>query len=126
MLSDPEERGLPPIDGVALGAFAFLGARGELALVGIGVVAILAGGERNWLLEVVLDVTCRAGDLGMLAQKRIFCFGVIEIKACDERFPTAGSVARVAGLFEFAAMRIAMTGRAGGEIHVLVTGLAAG
>ncbi len=123
---DAEERGLPSIDGVALGALAFLGARGKLAFVGIGIVAILAGSEGNWFLEVVLDVTTRAGHLGMLAEKRIFCFGVIESKAGDKRFPAAGGVARFARLFEFAAMRIAVTGRAGEEIHVLVTGLTAG
>lgn len=82
MLLDAEERGLPSIYGVAFDTLAFLRACGELALVGIGVVAILAGGEGNWILEVVLDVTSRAGDQGMLAEKRIFGFGMIEIKAC--------------------------------------------
>lgn len=125
MLVEAEQRGLPSISGVTLGALAFPGARGELALVRIGIVAILADGEGNWFLEIVLEVACRAGHLGMLAEKRIFGFGMIEIKACEKGFPTAGGVARVARLFEFAAMRIAVTGRAGGEIHVLVTGLTA-
>ncbi len=126
MPADAEERGFPSINVVALGALAFLGERGELALVRIGIVAILAGGKGNWFFEVVPEVTSRAGDPGMLAEKRIVGLGMIEIKACRKRFPTAGGVARVARLFEFAAMRIAVTGRAGGEIHVLVTGRAAG
>lgn len=125
MLLDAEKGGLPSIDGVALGTLALLGARGELALMWIGIVAIFAGGEGNGFLEVVLEVTCRAGDLGMLAEKRIFGFGMIEIKACEKRFPAAGRVARVAGLLKFAAMGIAVTSRAGGEIHVPVTRLAA-
>lgn len=121
-----EKRRLPAIDGVAFGTFPLFRAGLELALVGIRGVAIFASGKGDFFLEVVLDVAGGTSKLGMLPEKRVFGFRVIEIKTGEHRFPAAGSVAGIAGLLEFAAVRVKMAGAAGIEFHVLVASGAAG
>lgn len=81
MQFDGEERGLPAFNVVALGTFALLSARGELALVRIRLVAIGTMRVDERLLEVTIEVAGRAGDLGVLAEQRIVGFGVVEVEA---------------------------------------------
>lgn len=120
MLIDAEKGRLPSADGVALGAFTFFRAGVELAFVGIRGMAVLASGERNLLFEVVLDVACGAGNLGVLSEERIFSFGMVEIEPWQHGFPAAGGMAGIARFFELAAVRVGMAGRAGVKLHVLV------
>ncbi len=111
---------------MALGAFAFLFAFLELTLVRIGPVATAAIGKGDLCLEISVHVTSRAGNWNVLPQKRIVCFGVIESKAGQQIFPTAGSVTGLAGFLEFALVRINVTRGAGVELHVLVANRTAG
>ena len=71
---------------MAFRAFTFLLAFFKLALVRVGFVAIAAIGEGERLLEIAIQVTRDAGNLGMFSDQRILRFGVIEIEAGQAEF----------------------------------------
>ena len=121
-----KEGRLPAIKVVAFRALAFLWASLKLALVGIRLVAIVAVRERELFLEVAVYVARHAGNLGVLADQRIFRFGVVEIKSRQHRLPTAGGVTGIAGFFEFPLVRINMAGGACVELHVTIPCRSAG
>jgi len=58
----------------------------------------------------------------VFAEQGEFCFGVIEIEACEQSFPTAGGVAGLAGFLELALVRINVATGAGREFHVVIAG----
>ena len=66
---------------VALDAFTRFRTRSELALVGIGSVAVLAYCKQNLFLEIILEMAGRTGDLRVFAQQRVLGLRVIEIEA---------------------------------------------
>ena len=93
------------------GAFSAVGTLGELAVVGIGLVAIHALGEGQRFLEVAAGVALSAIDRRMFAEERELGLRMVEalINALQrDFFPPARAVARLAGLREAAAMRILM------------------
>jgi len=120
VLFHAEGRRLPAIDRVAFGALTLFRPFLELSLVRIRRVAILAFGERNFFFEVVFEVASRTGHLLMLSEQGILGFGMIEIVARKHGFPTAGRVAGVARLLEFALVRIEVAVIALAKLHVLV------
>ena len=120
MLFNAECGGLPAIDVVTLCAFTLLRARVELAFMRIGFMAIVAIGERDFLLEIIFKVTGVAGHGGMLAEQRIFGLGVVEIVTGKHGFPTACGVAGIASLLELATVGIQVAIGAGREFHVLI------
>lgn len=121
MLFDAESGGFPPIDVVALRTFTLLWARVKLAFMRIGGMAIVAIGKGNFLLKVVLNMACGAGYRCVFAEEGVFGLGVVEIVARQHGFPTARRMARVASLFELAAMWIEVAVRARREFHVLIS-----
>lgn len=81
MFLDPELRRFPSVHGVTGRALASVGPLRELSSVRIGLVAIHALIEGDRLLEVALRMTLHAFHLRMLAQQRVLCLRVIEIRA---------------------------------------------
>lgn len=120
VLFHTEKRRLPSVDGVALGAFALLRTSFELLVVRIGHVAVSTVRKRDFLLEVIFDVAGGARDLNVFANKRIFGFRVIKIKAREQRLPAARAVANIASFLEFATVRIGVAVGASGELHLFV------
>ena len=114
-----EERRLPPIDGVAFAAFAFLRTLCKLAVVNV-FVTVRTIRERQRLLEVTVDVAGRATNRGVLAQEGILRFRVIESEA-GQLFPAGRGVASFATLWERAPVRVNMAIRACAELHVAVS-----
>ena len=103
---------------MTLGTLAFLWPAGKLAVVNV-FVAVHAIRKRDRTLEVAADMTCDATDLCVFAQQRIFRLGMIERETRQNLFPTGCRVAVFAPLFEAAAMRIDVAGRACRKLHVL-------
>jgi len=81
VFSNAEQRWLPAFHSVTLGTLALPGTSVELALVRIGRVAVFTFCERQWFLEIALDMTRCARNSSVLALKRIFSLGVVEIKS---------------------------------------------
>lgn len=73
MLFDAEQRRLPILDSVALGAFALLGTAFELTGVNI-FVAIFAIRKRQGSFKISADVAGDARYLCMTAKQRELCF----------------------------------------------------
>jgi hypothetical protein len=115
-----KEGRFPAIQVVAFGAFAFFGASLKLALVRVWLVAVVAVRECDLLFEVAVNVARHAGNLGVLADQRIFRFRVVEIKSSQHRLPAAGGVARLAGFLEFSFVWINVASGAGFELHVAI------
>ena len=111
---------LPTFQVVAFRALALFRAALKLALVRIRLVAIVAVREWNLLLEVAVHMARHAGNLGVLANQRIFRFGMIKIKSGQHCLPTAGGVAGIAGFLEFPLVRVTMAGSAGVELHISI------
>jgi len=105
---------------VALGTFALLGPRLKLAFVRIGSVTVLASSERDFLLEIALDMTGGTRDGLMLALERIFGLRMVEVITGQHRFPTAGCVTSVTGLLKLATVRVNVAVVAAAEFHVVV------
>jgi hypothetical protein len=77
--------------------------------VGIGLVAIRTRFVGNWSFEIPGQVAGYAENVSMLAKQWKLRLGMVE-RGCEAGFlPCRGGVARVAPLFEFAFVRIAMT-----------------
>ncbi|MGH9702533.1 MAG: hypothetical protein ACRD4K_04075 [Candidatus Acidiferrales bacterium] len=77
-----------------------------MAAMRVGSVAIGAFGERNRLFEISTGMTFQAIHLGMFAEQREFCFGVIEVFVARDSFPTGSDVAGGASFSKPAVMRI--------------------
>lgn len=101
-------------------AFAFSGARFELALVRIGFVTIHAIRESKRLLEIAIDVTCGATDYGVFAEKWILRLGVIKRKGWQKSLPSRRGVALFAPLLEGALVRVHVAVCAGLKFHILI------
>lgn len=106
---------------MTFGTFPLLLALFKLPLVGIGFVAIAAINKRKRLFEITIEVARDTGNLGVFPNERIFGFGMIEIEAGQESFPTAGSVAGFADLLKRTFVGIGVARGAGVELHVLIT-----
>ena len=80
----------------------------------IGLVAVGALAEHNWLLEVSAAMTLNASDRSMFAQQRKLGFRVVEFLVQPRRklLPSAGVVAELASLRESAVVWITMAIRA--------------
>src|ERR1700674_1585384 len=88
---------LPPANVMAGSALAAVGALEELTIVGV-LVAIRALGKRQRLFEIATGVARAAVHSLVLAEQRVFGFGVIEIKAesrADDTLPTGRCVTRL-------------------------------
>lgn len=110
---------------MALRTFTLLLAFLKLAFVRVGLVAIAAIREGNLSFEVAVQVASHARNLNVFSNQRIFRFGVVEIKAGQKIFPTAGGVAAFTRFLEFTLVGIDVTRGAGIELHVLITNRAA-
>lgn len=110
-----KERGPPSLHVVAGCAFALVRALGELAIVGIGFVAIHTLLEGDRLLEISIGVALRAIHGRMVPFQRKLRFRVVE-PLIDQRqryrLPARGAMAGLAALREAAAMRILVAVRA--------------
>jgi hypothetical protein len=71
---DPEQRWLPTVDRMTLGAFPFFRTSVKLPLMRIRCVAVFAVSKGNFLLEVVLQVASRTSNLGMFSQQWVLGF----------------------------------------------------
>jgi len=100
VLLHAEERRLPPVHRVAFRAFAFFRTRIELAFVRIGLVAVSAVCERQRLLEVAVQMAFGAADGQVLAQQRIFGFGVVKSEGGQQPFPAGSRMTILATLLE--------------------------
>lgn len=96
----------PALDTMAGFALAAVRASGELAIMGIGLVAIRAELVRNGTLEVGAGMAAFAGHLQMLAKERKPGSGVVESRRECALLPGTGIVARFATLLERAVMRV--------------------
>lgn len=110
---------------MALRTFTLLLAFLKLAFVRVGLVAIAAIREGNLSFEVAVQVASHARNLNVFSNQRIFRFGVVEIKAGQKIFPTAGGVAAFTRFLEFTLVGIDVTRGAGIELHVLIKNRAA-
>ena len=103
---------LPSINVMAGRALTNIGTLQELAVVGV-LVAIGALGEGKRFFEIAVGVAPAAGHRLVLAEQRVFGFGVIEISidsGADNTLPTGGCVTRLTGLLcEAPFVRIAVT-----------------
>jgi len=124
VLLHAEERGLPTLDGMALGALAFLFAGRELPGMNI-LVAIHTSGERQGLLEVAVEMARTAIHGGMLAKQRIFGLRMVKRKSRKDLLPTGRGVARFAPLGKRTLVRVEVAIRTSAKLHVLVAGRAA-
>jgi hypothetical protein len=101
----------PSINVMAGRTLANVDALKKLAVVGI-LVAIGALGEGKRLFEIAVGVARAASHRLVLAEQRVFGFGVIEISidsGVDNTLPTGGCVTRLTGLLcEAPFMRIAV------------------
>jgi len=111
---------------MAFRTFTLLLALLKLALVRIGFVTIAAIGERKLGLEVSVQVASHARNLDVFSNEWIFCFGMVEIKARQKIFPTAGGVAAFARFLELTLVRVEVARGAGIELHVLIANRTAG
>ena len=84
---------------MAFRAFAFLQSAGKLAVVNV-FMAIHAVRERQGALEVSAGMTGYAVHLDVLAEKRIFRFGVIKCKGRQDFLPACRRVTFLASLLE--------------------------
>jgi len=107
---------------VAFSAFALLGTRIKLSLVGIGLVTVHTIRKLHGPLEIAADVALYAADFGMHAEQRVFCLRMIKFESRQYLLPTRGGMAVFAALLERPLMRIDMACRAGFELHVSVAG----
>lgn len=110
---------------MALRAFAFRRALGELAAMRIRLVAVHALRKGHGFLEIAGHMASRTSDRGVPPEKRILCLGMIKREAWQDSFPTGGRMAVLARLLELTAMGIDVARRTGSELHVLVARLAA-
>jgi len=78
MVLHGERRWLPPVDGVARGALPVIRARGELALVRVGLVAIGAARENQGLLKISTNVALGAIYAGVHSLQWELGLGVIK------------------------------------------------
>lgn len=74
MFLHAKQRGFPAIQRVALSAFTFLCAIGELAFVRVGFMTIDALGKGQWPMEVRVKVALNAAHFGVQAPERILRF----------------------------------------------------
>jgi len=123
MIGHRECGGAPALHGVATFAAACVGTLCKLALVRIGFVAIGAGVMRNWSFEIAALMAAGTGNVDVFPKQGKVGLRVIE--CCGEAgfLPRGCGVARIAALFEFAFVWIAMTVRAVGELEAGVTRL---
>jgi hypothetical protein len=117
MFFHAEWRWFPAIYCMALGAFTLAYAGLELALVGIGRMAIRALRERQRALEIACRVAFAAAYLDVLPQQRIFCFRMIERDRHVDLFPVACGVAGFAGTLHGPLMGVCMARRASVEFE---------
>lgn len=111
---------------MAFGALALLRAGLELALVRVRLMAIVAIGKGQRLLEVSVQMAFGATDGRMLAQQRIFRFRVVEFELRQNLLPARGRVAVFANLWlERTFVRIHVAIEACLELHVLISRRAA-
>ena len=104
-----EQGRLPALHRVAGGALSTIGAFRELAAMRIGLVAIHALLESDWLFEVPIGMALGAIDEDVLALKRVPSLRVVETlvdRLQQNLFPSAGAVTRLAALGEASAVRI--------------------
>ena len=120
MLLRAEKRRLPAIHRVTFCALAFLRTRCELAVVRVRLMAIRAIREWKRLFEISTRMAQDAADLGMHAEQRILCLGMIECEALLQSFPAGRGVAILAAFLERAVVGIDVASRTRGEIHVRV------
>ena len=114
-----EERRLPAIHHVALGAFSLAGPRVELPLVRIIGMAIHAFRKGDLLLEIAGFVALIATHLGVHAEQRILRFRVVELRLLHIHFvPGAGVVAGLASALELSLVRVSVARGARIELHV--------
>lgn len=83
-----KRRRLPSVDSVARGALALIGARGELAFVRVGLVAICALCKHQRLLEVAARVALGTLNARMLSFQRKLRLGMVKalIHSGDRNF----------------------------------------
>lgn len=115
---DCELRGLEAVHRVAGRALDTIGPLGKLAAVRVGLMAIHAFLESQWLLEVSRSVALAAVHGLVFAQQWIFGLGVVEALVYRCRgylLPTAGVMAGLAGLRKTSTVRIAVAVRAVAE-----------
>lgn len=105
MLFNPKCRWLEPAHSVTNGAICTFGGRHELAAVIVG-MAIHAFGKCNRRLEITFVVAVAASYGAVFSEERISCLGMIEALKLGHASPTRCVVARLAGAFEAASVRI--------------------
>ena len=112
MFRQPKCCRLEAVYSVAGCALTPVDALGELAMMRIRPVTIHALLKGYWLLEISRFVALHTTHFSVLAEKRKFGLGVVEVLVqCGRRnlLPTQSAVAGLAGLAEPAAMGIRMT-----------------
>jgi len=110
MFLHSEKRRLPPLYVVTRRTLAAISALRELSLMGI-LVAVGAFLEGKRLFEISIRVALFTFNRLVLAFQRILCLRVVKLfvdALQRDLFPSAGAVARGAGLRETAVVRIFM------------------
>jgi len=103
---------------VALRALALLCALRKLPAVRIGLVALRALFERQWLFEVSSNVAGDTAHRRMLPEQWILGLRMIELKSRRQFLPARRRMAMLAGFLELPVMRIQVARRACPELHV--------
>ncbi len=120
MFFNPKEGRLPSLHFVTFSALTLLRAARKLALMNV-LVAVHALRKPERPLEVAAHMAGNATHLGMFAQQRVLCLGMVELKGRQKLLPTRRGVALLALLLESSMMRIRMAIATCSKLHVLKT-----